>query len=70
MPTYRCVTCQQEACYKGSLPELYPFCSHRCRWVDLGLWLREAFAIDATVQPEDIHPEQAPQPELNDERHR
>jgi endogenous inhibitor of DNA gyrase (YacG/DUF329 family) len=30
----------------------YPFCSERCRLVDLGRWLGESYAIGANVEAE------------------
>jgi hypothetical protein len=53
MKRYACAVCQREIGYAGALPALYPFCSPRCRLVDLGRWLREDFAIDRELTPED-----------------
>ena len=30
-----------------------PFCSERCRLIDLGRWLDEAYAVPEKKQPED-----------------
>ena len=54
MPQYRCPICDRDVSYTGGLPALYPFCSDRCRWVDLGKWLREQYTIDRDVTPEDL----------------
>ena len=54
MPAYRCTICETEVTYTGKLPELYPFCTERCRLVDLGRWFREAYTIDRDLTPEDI----------------
>ena len=54
MAVYRCTICGRETTYEGKLPALYPFCSERCRMVDLGLWFREAYAIDRDLTPEDV----------------
>jgi endogenous inhibitor of DNA gyrase (YacG/DUF329 family) len=70
MPTYRCVICQRETSYDGPLPELFPFCSHRCRWVDLGRWLREAYTIDREARPEDYTPGETCRAESDDEHAR
>ena len=40
-------------CRRPSAPEQRPFCSDRCRQVDLGRWLTEAYAIPAAVMPEE-----------------
>ena len=34
-------------CGRTPAPEQRPFCSDRCRQVDLGRWLTEAYAIPA-----------------------
>ena len=34
-------------CGRAPAPEQRPFCSGRCRQVDLGRWLTEAYAIPA-----------------------
>ena len=39
----KCVTCQSEFNYYSS--EFRPFCSERCKMVDLGHWLSESYAI-------------------------
>lgn len=47
----RCPTCKREALPTAQNPA-FPFCSMRCREVDLGKWLGEEFRIvDKT--PED-----------------
>jgi hypothetical protein len=35
---------------KGGAGRTYPFCSSRCRTIDLGNWLGERYAIPADVQ--------------------
>jgi hypothetical protein len=61
---YHCPICGREVGYEGRLPLLYPFCSERCRMVDLGRWLSEQYSIDRDVTPEDVaeppHPSRAP----------
>jgi len=52
--TYRCVICRAEVPYQGRQPECYPFCSNRCRWVDLGRWFNGEYTIDRDLTPEDI----------------
>lgn len=53
MPLYRCVICTLECRYDRRLPALYPFCSQRCRLVDLGRWLNESYSIDREITPEE-----------------
>jgi len=40
---YCCAICQREVEYDAPLPALYPFCSPRCKMVDLGRWFREEY---------------------------
>lgn len=34
-----------------------PFCSERCKQIDLGAWASEQFAVPAAAPPEDFAPE-------------
>jgi uncharacterized protein len=43
-PRVRCPTCQREAAW-SSENEWRPFCSERCKMVDLGAWFTEGRAI-------------------------
>jgi uncharacterized protein len=36
----------------------YPFCSERCRLIDLGKWSSEEYVISTPVRPEDIAQQQ------------
>jgi uncharacterized protein len=42
-------------CGKPALPRFRPFCSARCRLIDLGRWLGESYRIPAEsgAEPED-----------------
>ena len=40
---YRCVICHR--LLGGGEDRWFPFCSERCKWVDLGRWLGEAYRI-------------------------
>ncbi|NWH07319.1 MAG: DNA gyrase inhibitor YacG [Alphaproteobacteria bacterium] len=40
-------------CGRPAEPRERPFCSRRCRDVDLGRWLSGAYAIPAATPPED-----------------
>ncbi len=42
--TLRCPTCQREILWSEDSP-YRPFCSERCRLIDLGAWLSEQRAI-------------------------
>lgn len=40
----RCPTCKREIAWSDEFPHR-PFCSDRCRLIDLGAWLSEKHAI-------------------------
>jgi endogenous inhibitor of DNA gyrase (YacG/DUF329 family) len=40
------------------LPAHFPFCSERCRLIDLGKWFSEEFRIERDARPDEI--EEAP----------
>ena len=42
----KCPTCGKPAIFAASNPSR-PFCSERCRAIDLGAWASEAYAIPA-----------------------
>jgi len=54
----RCPTCRREIDWSAS--EFRPFCSERCRLIDLGAWLSEKHAIpgDAPAPGEDSSSEE------------
>lgn len=56
MKAFACVICGTESVYDGALPERYPFCSDRCKMVDLGRWFRGQYSIERDVTPEDVPP--------------
>lgn len=49
-PIVPCPTCRKEGDWFGA--EFGPFCSKRCRLVDLGKWLSEEHAISEPLRPE------------------
>lgn len=42
---FRCPTCNATALPR-SVNRAYPFCSERCRTVDLGRWMASQYALD------------------------
>ena len=53
MATIRAPSCPE--CGRPADPEHRPFCSARCRQVDLGRWLKGDYAIPGeAADPEDI----------------
>ncbi len=47
-----CPTCQRPALFSPANPAR-PFCSDRCRGVDLGAWANEAYRVEAPPTRED-----------------
>lgn len=54
MASFACTICGRPVPLEGGLPATYPFCSERCRLVDLGHWLRGDYAIERELSPEEI----------------
>ncbi|MGR3311288.1 MAG: DNA gyrase inhibitor YacG [Candidatus Brocadiales bacterium] len=53
MRTINCRYCQKEIRYNSvSDVPTFPFCSERCKLIDLGLWLDEKHRIESPVAQE------------------
>jgi uncharacterized protein len=50
---FRCPTCGKPADYDG---RFFPFCSERCKLVDLGRWFNEEYSIPAEEESADENP--------------
>jgi endogenous inhibitor of DNA gyrase (YacG/DUF329 family) len=48
----RCPTCGGDSVFAPSNP-WRPFCSERCRQIDLGAWASESFRVEANPPVED-----------------
>ena len=51
----RCPVCRKEDAedaLDGERSKVYPFCSERCKLVDLGLWLDSEYVITSSVTQE------------------
>lgn len=49
-----CPHCNQSIEY--SLSKVFrPFCSERCRMIDLGQWANEGYKIPVEINPEDLN---------------
>jgi endogenous inhibitor of DNA gyrase (YacG/DUF329 family) len=48
----RCPTCGGDSVYASSNP-FRPFCSERCKNIDLGAWASESFRMPVNTLPED-----------------
>jgi len=49
--TARCPTCREPVKAKD---QHFPFCSKRCRMIDLGRWLNEGYVISRPVEQADL----------------
>jgi endogenous inhibitor of DNA gyrase (YacG/DUF329 family) len=47
----RCPSCQRE--FDAATSAAVPFCSDRCRSIDLGRWLGESYGLPVVPDPED-----------------
>jgi endogenous inhibitor of DNA gyrase (YacG/DUF329 family) len=52
--SFECAICGRRVHYSGPLPDRYPFCSQRCKLVDLGRWFNEQYSIDRDLTPDDL----------------
>jgi endogenous inhibitor of DNA gyrase (YacG/DUF329 family) len=46
----RCPVCQRE--FDKSASPALPFCSERCRTIDLGRWLGESYSLPTVPEPD------------------
>lgn len=61
MTTFECPTCgtfitvarREEALYR-------PFCSYRCKMIDLGRWLDGTYSVSESIVPEEFTEEEKP----------
>lgn len=55
MPTYECPICNRKlTVQRCEDAPLRPFCSERCKLVDLGRWLDGTYAVNEPLQPDDL----------------
>jgi endogenous inhibitor of DNA gyrase (YacG/DUF329 family) len=63
LPTYECPTCLKITTVESNTDAPYrPFCSRRCKLVDLGRWFDGTFSVSEPAsrdEPEDDREEQA-----------
>ena len=60
----KCPICKREIPASEGMPAFGPFCSARCRSIDLGCWLDGRYAISST--PEESEDETALPPKVED----
>ncbi|HUE73420.1 MAG TPA: DNA gyrase inhibitor YacG [Pirellulaceae bacterium] len=51
MTNLRCPICGKS--FDPQSSQSLPFCSDRCRQIDLGRWLKEGYSVPVVRQPED-----------------
>jgi len=49
--TIRCPICEKQ--FDPAQSPAMPFCSERCRQIDLGRWLRESYSVPVERNPEE-----------------
>ncbi len=61
MPTYVCPTCGREVTVdRREDARDRPFCSRRCRLIDLGRWFNEEYRISDPIETHPHHPPPPP----------
>jgi len=50
--TVPCPTCQRPVEWSPASP-YRPFCSERCKHIDLGAWASESFRVESEAPPDD-----------------
>lgn len=60
--SFTCSICEKQVSYEGSLPALYPFCSERCKLIDLHRWFTGQYRIDRDLTPDDLAEDSPPPP--------
>ncbi len=64
----RCPVCERE--FESSTSPALPFCSERCRTIDLGRWLGETYSLPSVPDPDaDELPEEEPDSGQNGASH-
>jgi len=53
MPKINCPNCKKEFVYRDTKESPnFPFCSERCKLIDLGAWMDEKHRIEEPMTPE------------------
>ena len=56
LKTVKCPICGKKVRFdpQKDLPANFPFCSKRCKLVDLGKWLNEEYTVNNLISEEDL----------------
>ena len=60
----KCPTCRKNNEWDNN--PYRPFCSERCKLVDLGAWATEKYKIEGKIGSDDSHDLQSQEKEIND----
>jgi len=67
MPMLECPICQRTVTYTSTTEVPFrPFCSKRCKLVDLGRWLSEEYRISEEIPPDLMEPGKNPPPDAGE----
>ena len=50
----RCVQCGKKIVFSNENKDLWPFCSKRCKMIDLGKWLGEKYVVQEPATQDDV----------------
>ncbi len=64
MAILRCPICQQN--FDSETTRAMPFCSPRCKQIDLGRWFNEEYRLPIVPDPEDDEPSESLFPDNGD----
>jgi endogenous inhibitor of DNA gyrase (YacG/DUF329 family) len=53
------VTASRSDGAEGTAPQWRPFCSRRCKMIDLGNWLGEVYRFSTPLDPDDVMADRA-----------
>ena len=63
MPTYECPTCNKNVTVpKREDAPFRPFCSERCKLIDLGRWFDGDYCVSDPIRPDDLDQGATPPP--------
>lgn len=52
--TSKCAHCGKQITFTPEIKKLWPFCSKRCKIIDLGKWLGEKYVVQEEATEQDL----------------